>query len=272
MPATSIDPSALIPVLIDEWGALRTLATELGDRSTAASILPGWTNADIIAHIIGTESMLEGRDVDAPADIADRAHVRNPIGELNEKWVEHFRGRPASNVLDAFDEIVATRSAALQRMSQADFDVDAQTPAGPDTYGRFMRIRLFDCWIHEVDLRDGGIGGTPSAEPVAWVLDEITASLPYVVGKRAQVPMGSAVIFEVTGAAPRTVRIAVAERAGLVDSFDGGDAAADVVLELHAVDLVRLAGGRRTADPSAVTIRGDDELAQAILARIDYLI
>ena len=27
------------------------------------------------------------------------------------------------------------------------------TPAGPDTYGRFMRVRIFDCWMHEQDIR-----------------------------------------------------------------------------------------------------------------------
>ena len=272
MPTTSIDHTTLTPDLIGEWAALRALADDIGEQWTQPSILPGWTNADIIAHIIGTESMLDGRDVEAPAGLTDLDHVRNPIGEFNEKWVEHFRGRPADEVLAAYDEIIAVRSAALSAMSQSDFDAAAATPAGPDTYGRFMRIRLFDCWIHEVDLRDGTIGGTPSAAPVGWVLDEIAASLPFVVGQRAKAPAGSAVAFEITGAAPRTVRIAVADRAGLVEAFDGGDEAADVVLELDAVDLVRLAGGRRSADPSAVKVRGDQELGQAILGSLNYMI
>ena len=42
------------------------------------------------------------------------------------------------------------------------------TPAGQDTYGRFMRIRVFDQWMHEQDIRDavgrpGGEDG-PAAE------------------------------------------------------------------------------------------------------------
>lgn len=269
MPSTSIDHTALSPVLIAEWGTLRALAAQLGDGWVAPSILPGWRNGDIIAHVVGTECMLEGRDVDAPADLGDRDHVRNPIGELNEKWVEHFRGYGVDEVLAAFDEIVATRSASLSAMTQADFDVETLTPAGTDTYGRFMRIRLFDCWIHEVDLRDGGLGGTPSTEPIAWVVDEISASLPFVVGKRAKAPEGATVAFRITGSAPRTVRIAVTGRAGLVDAFAGTP---DVVLELDAVDLARLAGGRITADPTSVTISGDYELGQSILARMAYLI
>ena len=28
------------------------------------------------------------------------------------------------------------------------------TPAGPDSYGRFMRVRDFDCWMHQHDIRD----------------------------------------------------------------------------------------------------------------------
>ena len=55
--------------------------------------------------------------------------------------------------------------------------------------------------------------------------------------QRAKAPAGSAVAFEITGAAPRTVRIAVADRAGLVEAFDGGDEAADVIGRIIATRL-----------------------------------
>ena len=39
-------------------------------------------------------------------------------------------------------------------MTQADFDAPSWTPAGRDeTYGRFMRIRHYDCFMHEHDIR-----------------------------------------------------------------------------------------------------------------------
>ncbi|GAC51256.1 maleylpyruvate isomerase family mycothiol-dependent enzyme [Gordonia aichiensis] len=275
MAHTVVDKDAITAALRAEWSALRTLAGQFTDEQwSASSVLPGWTNADIVAHIIGTESMLAGRDVEAADDITARSHVRNPIGELNERWVDHFRGKSRDEVLAALDEIIEVRTAALLAMSPEEFDAESATPAGPDTYGRFMRIRVFDCWIHEIDLRDALADGSVPSDPVpaGAALDEISASLPFVVGKRAAAPDGSTVRFEVVGSAPRVVRVAVNGRAGLVDAFEGGDDAADVTLHVDGVELARLAGGRRDADPSAVIVTGDDELARAVIARLDYVI
>ena len=40
-------------------------------------------------------------------------------------------------------------------MSDEEWNAVTMTPTGPDSYGRFMRIRVFDCWMHEEDIRDG---------------------------------------------------------------------------------------------------------------------
>ena len=166
MPTTILPKVELTEALVAEWATIAEVAAGLGDEQwSAPSVLPGWTNADVVAHIIGTESMLDGRDVAASPTISALEHVRNPIGELNEKWVEHFRPKSRSEVLAALDEIVGVRTVALNAMSQNDFEAEALTPAGPDTYGRFMRIRVFDCWMHEIDLRDATDGTLPT-DPV----------------------------------------------------------------------------------------------------------
>ena len=275
MAHTVVDKDAITSALIAEWSVLRALAGQLTDEQwSAPSVLPGWTNADIVAHIIGTESMLDGRDVVAADDIADREHVKNPIGELNERWADHFRARPRPEVLAALDDIIETRTAALTAMSPEEFEADAVTPAGPDTYGRFMRIRVFDCWIHEIDLRDALADGSTPTDPASAdaALEEISSSLPFVVGKRASAPAGSTVRFEITGLAPRDVRIAVDGRATLVESFADGDDAADLTLRVDGVELARLVGGRRDADPGAVEVIGDEALAKAVIDRLDYVI
>ncbi|GAB33464.1 maleylpyruvate isomerase family mycothiol-dependent enzyme [Gordonia otitidis] len=275
MAHTVVDKDAITSALIAEWSVLRALAGQLTDEQwSAPSVLPGWTNADIVAHIIGTESMLDGRDVAAADDIADREHVKNPIGELNERWADHFRARPRPEVLAALDDIIETRTAALTAMSPEEFEADAVTPAGPDTYGRFMRIRVFDCWIHEIDLRDALADGSTPTDPASAdaALEEISSSLPFVVGKRASAPAGSTVRFEITGLAPRDVRIAVDGRATLVESFADGDDAADLTLRVDGVELARLVGGRRDADPGAVEVIGDEALGKAVIDRLDYVI
>lgn len=274
MPKTTVPHPQVTDALQQAWQQISGVVSGLTDEQWAApSILPGWSNADMVAHIIGTESILEGREVAKTRDVAALEHVRNPIGELNEHWLDHFRTKTRDEVMAAYDEIIAARTAALSRMTQADFDAEAMTPAGPDTYGRFMRIRIFDCWMHEVDLRDGTDGSAPTQTAAAdWALQEIAGSLPFVVGKRAGAPEGSAVRFAVSGAATADIRILVEGRARLVEDFDGGDAAADVTLALDVTDLARLAGGRSTARREAVQVSGDEALADKILDAIDYVI
>lgn len=286
MATTFVPIGPVTEALTAAWAAIAELGHTLDDDGwTSPSVLPGWTQGDIVAHIIGTESMLAGRDADEVPDVGSLAHVRNPIGELNEKWITQFRSVARGDVLAALDEIVAVRVGALRAMTQEDFDAETMTPAGADTYGRFMRIRIFDCWMHEVDLRDG-IGTStmpttpttpstptaPDALTTDWALAEIAASLPFVVGKRAGAAAGSTVHFRITGPAPRDVRIAVGERAAAVDAFDGGDDTATVRLTVDAVDLARLVGGRRDADPASVSVDGDAELAARIVERANYVI
>ncbi|GAA1482803.1 maleylpyruvate isomerase family mycothiol-dependent enzyme [Gordonia sinesedis] len=269
---TTIDGPAVTEALRAEWKTIAALGRDLDDAAWAApSVLPAWSNADIIAHVIGTESMLAGRDVEAAADIADRPHVHNAVGEFNERWLDHFRGASRDDVLAALDEIIEVRSAALATMTTADFDAETMTPAGRDTYGRFMRIRVFDCWIHELDLRDATDGSAPSdALTARWAVDEISASLPFVVGKRAGAPSGTTVDFEVTGLAPRTIRVEVTDRARPVPVSP--DTSADTTLRVDTLDLARLVGGRRTADPAAVEITGDEDLGRAIVDHLNYVI
>ncbi|GED98526.1 maleylpyruvate isomerase family mycothiol-dependent enzyme [Gordonia crocea] len=266
----AVDAAAAVAALAQEWAALRELFGSLDDaRFAAASVLPGWRNADILAHVIGTESLLAGRRV-PEYDVAGRAHVHNPIGELNEKWIAQFASQDRVGLLAEFDAVIAERSAALATMTDADLAAETMTPAGPDTYGRFMRIRVFDCWIHELDVRDGlGLAPPTTAGPATVAVDEASASLPYVMAKRAGVPAGTTVLVELTGLVSRSIAVSVAERARLVPA---DQAEPDVALTVDTAQFFRLIGGRRDADPSAVAIAGDDALGRQIADHLAYTI
>jgi uncharacterized protein (TIGR03083 family) len=274
VPTTILPIDTVVAALTDEWTVLDELVTSLTDAQWhTASVLPGWTVADIIAHVIGTESMLAGRDVDTVADVSSLDHVRNPIGEFNEHWIEHFRGSSRAEVMAALREIVDVRAESLRSMTQADFDAETATPAGPDTYGRFMRIRVFDCWIHEIDIRDSTDGSTPSHPGAAEIaLSEIAASLPFVIGKKARTPEGTSLLLRIGGVAARDIRIVVEERAREVAELPGGDDSADVVLTMDVVDLARLVGGRTSAEPSRVVVDGEEAIGRAIVENLAYVI
>ncbi len=266
----AVDAAATIAALQQQWAALRELFAGLSDEQLAASsVLPGWSNADILAHVIGTESLLAGRAV-PDHDVSGRAHVRNPIGELNEKWLEELRDQRRAEVLAAFDAITAERAAALAGMSDDELAEETMTPAGPDSYARFLRIRVFDCWIHELDVRDGlGLAAPTTVGPAGIALDEAAASLPYVLAKRVGVPVGKTVRFDLTGLVTRSLAVEVAGRARLVPA---DQASPDVTIAADTCDFFRLIGGRRDADPAAAAITGDRDLGEQIVARLAFTI
>ena len=270
----SIPKQPLVNNLVTEWASIDDLLTGLGDEAwSRPSVLPGWTVRDIVAHIIGTECILSGDEAPAVGDaVADAAHVHNEIGKVNEAWVESLRAQAPEKVHQRFREITASRREALEAMAQQDFDAPSWTPAGHATYARFMQIRLFDCWMHEQDIRDTvdspGHESGPCAEAA---VDEIVRALGYIVGKRAGAPQGSTVTFELTGPVRRTLHVEVGERAHLVERLDGP---ATARLELPSGLFTRLAGGRVIPDQQLdrITFAGDTELATTVARNLAYTI
>lgn len=258
----------------EEMASLDELLADLDDADwSAPSPLPGWDVQANVAHIIGTESMMAG--IDAPAvdlDLGSLPHVRNDIGRFNEAWIAALSGLAPPEMLDRFRQIVATRRRELQAMDQAAWDAESFTPAGQDTYGRFMRIRTFDCWMHEQDIRDAvGRTGHEAGRSVELVLDEMSGAMGFVVGKRAAAPSGATVTFELTGDAGRAIHVAVAERASVVDALPGP---ATATLRMPVGTFTRLAGGR-IDPPSAsadIQIEGDTELGQRVVDNLAYTI
>jgi uncharacterized protein (TIGR03083 family) len=271
---TLVPKQPTIDALADVWSSTRELLTTLDDHQwTAPSPLPGWDVAANVAHVIGTEAMLLG--IDSPSitvDRVDRAHVRNDIGSFNEAWVLDMAGMAPAELIERFTNFTAQRLEALQSMDDAGWCAEAWTPVGKESYGRFMRIRVFDSWMHEQDIRDAvGRPGHESGPAVTATLDEMAAALGYVVGKRAAAPAGSTVTYRLTGDAARDVHIEVGERAALVDSLP---AEPTVTLTMPVGVFTRLGGGRIGADEAAARIRvdGDAELGRRLIANGAYTI
>jgi uncharacterized protein (TIGR03083 family) len=270
-----ITREAIVPALVAEWSAIDRLLAALAPPQWALpTALPGWSVHDTVAHLIGTESMLAGQAAPSSGtDLRRLPYVRNDVGAANEQWVQGLRGESADAMLGLFRAITAERRAALEAMPAAQFDAPSWTPAGPGTYGRFMRIRVFDCWMHEQDIRDGLNRPSSDAElsePQARLaVDEIAATMGYVVGKLGKAPEGSRVAIELTGPLARTIRVAVDGRAQVVDDFAGSDATSTI--HLDGLLFTRLAGGR-TDDAACVELGGDSEVGSRIVERLNFVI
>ena len=66
-------------------------------------------------HVIGTERLLEGLPAAEPLPGDAPPHVRNPIGELNEREVAARRTRSGAEVLAEWDELRARRQPHARR-------------------------------------------------------------------------------------------------------------------------------------------------------------
>ncbi|GAB3441870.1 maleylpyruvate isomerase family mycothiol-dependent enzyme [Actinophytocola sediminis] len=270
----TLDQHTVIPTLIAEWAAIDELLGSLRPEQWATpTALPGWSVQDNVAHIIGTECFLGGQETPASdVDIRALPHVHNDIGAANEAWVRSLRADHPDQVLDRFREITASQGKRLTALTPAEYDAPSWTPAGNRTYGRFMRIRLFDCWMHEQDIREAlGIPGHDSGPCARLALTEIATYLGLLIGKRAAAPDGSSVTIELTGPEPVTWHVAVDGRARVVDQLPGP---ATTTLRLDSTLFTRLAGGRvpvgdRLGD---IAIAGDTDLGRQVAHALPFTI
>jgi uncharacterized protein (TIGR03083 family) len=274
-PVTELDKSEVLSGLFGTWDSLDRLLTGLTEQQwRTPTPLPGWCVHNVVAHIIGTESALHGISTPgADLDVSSLDHVRNDVGVANECWVRHLSAQSGAEVLERFRSITADRRKTLTDMPVDEWNAPTVTPVGPESYGRFMRVRVFDCWMHEQDIRDGL--GLPSADaelssPAAQLsLDEIAATMGFVVGKLGKAPDGSRVAIELTGPLARTIRVNVDGRARVVDDFGGS--APTSTIRLDGLLFTRLAGGR-TDDASGVELDGDAEVGGRIVQHLNFVI
>jgi uncharacterized protein (TIGR03083 family) len=275
---TVLDKDDVLEGLFASWDSIAALLAGLSeDEWRTATALPGWDVHAVVAHIVGTESMLLGLATPEPdVDLETLEHVRNFVGAMNEPWVRSLRGESGAALLERFRDVTAQRRAVLIAIPVEEWNAPTQTPAGPDSYGRFMRIRAFDCWMHEQDIR-AALGREPSAAQLSGAdarqsLDEMAASMSFVVGKKGQAPDGSRVLLQLTGPLSREIRVAVDGRAALVEDFGGAEPTA--VVTLDGLQFTRLAGGRGLVDyrPADIDYSGDAVVGKRIVENLAYVI
>ena len=277
---TQVDQAEITTLLSQEWDLIAELCATLTDEQwQSPTDCPGWSVKDQLSHIIGTEKMLLG-DPLPDIDIGEPSHIKNDIAKGNEKWIAERRDWPTQQLLAEFSEVTAQRVAALEAMTQDDFDAPSWTPAGEDTYGRFMLIRLFDCWTHEQDIRYAiRQPGHDTGEIVAEVLAETSRAIAFVVGKLGGAPAGSRIEFQLAQAEAQPAMLRVERpsedsRAALVAEFSD-QAEATAVIAMDLMLFFRLTGGRESAaaaiEAGRVSLSGDTAVGHQIATSLAYV-
>ncbi len=239
------------------WTSLDSLLGDLDDAQWATrSLCPDWTVHGVVRHLAGVEHLLTGWLPSGP-EAPPPFHLLGP-------FMDETADLAPAALLDRYRSLIAGRRAELARLEPGVFDTPTMTPVGPGTYGRFMEIRLFDFWVHELDIRVPlGLGASePAGLGAQRAVDEVAMSIGYIAGKKIAVPDGSSIAFRLTGPIERDIFVKVDGRAGVVEHLDAPTAE----LVADSTTFVLLACGRIDPDgPIAdgrVTWRGDAALGE----------
>jgi uncharacterized protein (TIGR03083 family) len=266
-------------VLVDRMEAVWKSIADLGETLTEeqwrlTTDCPGWSVQDQLSHLVGSECGILGRP--APQHTPpDFSYVNNEIGRNNEVVVDWRRPRDGAAVLAEFREVTTERLGQLRKMTENDFAAPADTPIGPGTAADHLRIRIFDAWVHEQDMRravnrPGDLEGAVADHSIS----RVAMAMPYVVGRKVQPSEGTTVVFEVTGSAGRVLPIRMeGTRGNLTDTVPESP---DVRLTMDAETFACLSCGRwepaQAINAGKVQIQGDRTLGETVVQQMNIMI
>jgi hypothetical protein len=169
--------------------------------------------------------------------------------------------------------IFTGRRADLARLTEADLARQSWTPIGPRSYGEFLKIRIFDFWVHERDISTPlGWPSDDTGPRTEIALGQVTDSIGYIVGKKIGLPDGASIVFRLTGPVRRDLPVVVDGRARAVDSVEDPD----VELTTDTVTFIQLAAGRidpqRQIDAGLVTWTGNAQLGDKAARNLRFTI
>ena len=246
------------------------------EQWSAPTPCPGWSVADVVAHLVDLESMGAGDPrPEVDVDVAALPHVQNPIGAVIEVGVESRRGLSGAQLLQEYRTVMMRRAAQL----------DGVTGEVPSLFGgqipveQALGMRILDTWVHEQDIRsaiDQPGGMTSAAAQVTGQL--LLRGLPVAWGKRVAPPVGAVLRVTVTGpgvVSDQILRIDDDGRARVLEGPAAEDPAAApaVHLTMSWPDYLLAATGRvDTGDPSwraSVTLTGSADLVDRTLVALN---
>ena len=227
--------------------------------------LPGWDVRAVAAHVAHLESILAGA-AEETAEVGEPPHVTGLMGLYTEIGVVNRRAATPDAIINEIREATTARHTTLVSDMPSDGTAKPSVIFGgvPWDWRTLLRNRPIDIWMHEQDVRravgrPGGMDTAPANHTVGILADR----LGFVLAKKVGAEPGTTLVLHVEGFEPYA----------FVVNDDGRGERLPATLEQPTVELamdresfIRLAGGRRAAEPDALRISGDHELAERVLA------
>ena len=257
------------------WSSIESLCSPLTeDQWKTPTDCPEWSVQDQVSHLVGAESSILGnpRPDHTPKETG---HVKNDVGQSNEVLVDYRRSWPGQKVLDEFRQLTGQRLQLLQGMTDDEFAAETQTPIGLYTVAEFVRIRIFDAWVHEQDIRRAlNMPGELEGPVAAHGVGRVARAMPFVVARKSKAPDGTTVVFHITGPAGRLVPVGV--EGGRGNELDSEPASPTVRITTDVECFACLGCGRwdpsETLRSGRVTVGGDTVLGETIVSNMNIMI
>ncbi len=264
--------------LMEAWnGALHTVA-ELGRRLSpeqweAPTECPGWSSGDVVRHLAWIESFMAGRQQPAhEVDWSRFPYVTNDFGRLTEIGVDVRRSQPQQESCDELADLADVRLGQIMALDPLSLETEVMGVFGtPVPLDRMVRMRTFDTWTHEQDIRRAVMlpaNLKTSGAQVAAV--QMARTLAFMLARNVEAPPGTSIRLTVTGP------IAFERYAAVTPEGKGADidalAATTIGITTDWETYARLVTGRLdVSDPAVlakVELTGDPDLAARIPAAL----
>jgi uncharacterized protein (TIGR03083 family) len=234
---------------------------------TTPTDLAGWDVRACAAHTAHLEGILAGGPEET-ADVGEPPHVNGFMGLYTEIGVVNRREASADALINEIREATTRRHTALLADPPTDGSAKPEHIFGgvPWTWRVLLRNRPLDIWMHEQDVRRavGRPGGMDTA-PARHTAEYLAEALGFVLGKKVGAPTGTSLVLHMAGSAPFAFAI---DDNGRGQQLPEPPSDPTVTLRMDRESFIRLAGGRCAAEPGAVTVEGDEELGQRVLAQL----
>ena len=263
----------LIDIQSEIWDSILVLCNglQLTDWEKQTNC-PTWTVKDCLSHLIGVESRLLGLPV-PEIEIEKLEHVKNSQGLDNELDIMSRRSKPPRDIVREFVAVTGLRIDYLR--NEKDFSVKVESPVGMGSLADQVSVRIFDCWIHQQDIKMA-IGAKCDFVSAAANLsfDRMYSVMPFVVGKKVAPINGTKILFEIhcdEKVVQKAVHVSDNKASFSSDSVDH-DVSIVCTDELFFLLTCGRISPEKAIRDGSVEFRGDKLLGERVASNMNFMI